>query len=673
MTIELTATGRILALAVFVAASASAQPITFSDIADPAHGITYTRQPSAIVANANALRAQGKMGLYDLALAYPLKPMGAPGVALLDFDNDGDLDMYVTNGPGKDNSLYANQLAQGAFTFVEVPAAAGAAATSQDSTGVCYGDTDNDGDDDLYVLGRGEPNRFFENRGGSFMELTDLLGSDIAAGNYNASSCAMGDLDADGLLDIFVGNTFDWGTKRAIMVEPFALNEYNQLFANRGGNRFEDVSAGSGLQNFRDISWSATIFDYDSDGDVDILVANDQGAIVPFRYGGIDRGFVRIYRNNGNFKFSDVTAAAGLRIAGSYMGFAVADFDGDKTVDLYVSNIGDWLEPFISVPYTLGDQTTRWFLNNGNGTFRDPGISTAIRASGWAWGTSAFDYDNDGDFDLVSMGGLDVGPFVDRSNPGSVLVNDGKANFTLDIAALAAGDHLHKDDHALATGDLNNDGFEDVVSVAHVDLRHLPAIPYPFGYGTPLDGIASFVPTWAPTGNGVEFQYTGAPLLPGIMTVEINNGGNGNGWVNVDVLGAKGLATAGKVNRSGIGATVRFTPAGGNTATQPILGGSSHSSQDSLTAHFGLGKARRGMIEVVWPGNVRNRLYNVRSGEQITFPEIPCNFASTTTSRKAYDVCVKRSLNQLVRAGAINSAARDRFYASALTAFDDAH
>jgi hypothetical protein len=92
-----------------------------------------------------------------------------------------------------------------------------------------------------------------------------------------------------------------------------------------------------------------------------------------------------------------------------------------------------------------------------------------------------------------------------------------------------------------------------------------------------------------------------------------------------------------------------------------------------MTAHFGLGKARRGMVEVVWPGNVRNRLYNVRSGERITFPEIPCNFASTTTSRKSYDVCVKRSLNQLVRAGAINSAARDRFYASALTAFDDAH
>jgi hypothetical protein len=669
---QLATAGRILALAALAAGSALAQPITFRDVAGPAHGVTYERAPSATAASVDALRARQVMNLYALALAYPLKPYGAAGVALLDYDRDGDLDIYATNGPGRDNSLYANQLAQGVFTFVEVPGAAGAAATGQDSTGVCFGDTDNDGDLDLYVLGRGEPNRFFENRGGSFVDVSGLAGSDIAGGNQNSSSCAMGDVDGDGLLDVFVGNTFDWATKAAIMVEPYVLNEYNQLFVNRGGNRFEDVSASAGLQNVRDISWSATMFDVDADGDVDILVANDQGAIPPGKYGGVDRGFVRIYRNDGNLRFTDVTARAGLRIPGSYMGFAVADLDGDWTLDLYVSNIGDWLEPFIGIPYTLGDQTTRWFLNNGDGTFRDPRISPAVGASGWAWGTSAFDYDNDGDFDLVSYGGLDVGPLIDKSNPGTILVNDGRANFTVDLAALAgAADHGKRDDHALATGDLNDDGFEDIVSISHVDLHHLPLIPYPFGYGTPLDGIAGFIPTWAPTGQGLDFAYTGAPLLPGTLAIEINSGGNGNGWVNVDTLGTRGITTRGRVNRDGIGAVVRFTPAGGRTATQPILGGSSHSSQDSLTAHFGLGKAPRGMVEVTWPGGVRNRLYNVRSGERVTFPEIPCSF-DTRQGRRAYETCVKRALSQLVRAGVLDAARSARFQASAMTAYEAA-
>ena len=144
MTNKLAATGRVLALAALITGSAHAQPIIFQDIADPAHGITYSRTPSAIVANADALRAKGKMGLYDLALAYPLKSMGAPGVALLDYDNDGDLDIYVTNGPGRQQPC-SNQLAEGDH-LRRRPRRAGAGALKQDRTGVCDGDTDNDGD-----------------------------------------------------------------------------------------------------------------------------------------------------------------------------------------------------------------------------------------------------------------------------------------------------------------------------------------------------------------------------------------------------------------------------------------------------------------------------------------------------------------------------------------------
>jgi hypothetical protein len=163
------------------------------------------------------------------------------------------------------------------------------------------------------------------------------------------------------------------------------------------------------------------------------------------------------------------------------------------------------------------------------------------------------------------------------------------------------------------------------------------------------------------------------PLLPGTLSIEINSGGNGNRGVDVRTVGTKGLVTGGRSNRDGIGALVRFQPAGGKTATQGILGGSSHSSQDSLLAHFGLGKARRGMVEVVWQGGVRNRLYNVRAGETVRFPEIPCDFAKSWANVDAYRACVTTALDEAVAANVITGQQRGRFLQSAVRAYNDAH
>lgn len=665
--------------AILVGAPATAQ-IRFTDIASPANGITYHRTPSTTWALAENLRQQGlqrPISLATLIFDYPLKPGGAPGVALLDYDNDGDLDIYVTNGPGADNALYANQLKDsGTLTFIEVSGAAGAAAREQDSTGVCYGDLDNDGDSDLLVLGRGESVRLFENQGGSFQDITFVAGNQIGGHHYNSSSCAMGDVNGDGLLDVFIGNTFDWSTKTAIAAEPWALNEHNQLFLNAGGNKFTDVSATSGIRTSqRDISWSAVMFDYDKDGDLDIIVANDQGAMPTFRYGGINRGFVRTFKNDGTGKFTEVSRSTNMRSPGGYMGFAVADYNGDGNLDLYVSNVGDWIEPFLGLPYVVGDQTTRWFLANGDGSFRDPGVG-ALRASGWSWGTAPIDYDNDGDFDIASVGGLDVGPFVDRSNPGTILVNDGNANFTFsDALAKSGSQHPRRNGHALAVGDLNNDGFEDLVTVSDVNgAPDFPVFPYGFGYGAPFESMGGLVLDWFPADPLFNsFVWSGVPLLPGTLSVDINSGGNGNHSVQVRTVGTKGLVTGGRSNRDGIGATVRFQPAGGKPATQPILGGSSHSSQDSLLAHFGLGKARRGMVEVTWQGGVRNRLYHVRAGETVRFPEIPCDFAKSWASKAAYTACVSAALDEAVAANVINGEQRARFAQSASRAYDDAH
>ncbi len=647
---------------------AFAQGVTFRDIADADHGITYRRTASANDAIAEAIRQRGTTSKFDVLLG-PAKERGAPGVALLDFDRDGDLDIYATNGPGHANSLYSNQLREtGQVRFRDVAKQVGAGLADQDSTGVCFGDIDNDGDSDLYVLGAGMPNRLLEYRNGRYVDITSKAG--VGGGNLNHSSCAMSDLDGDGRLDLFIGNTFDWKNKMPIMVEPFALNQPNQLFLNRGGRRFRDVSASAGIQGaVNDISWAVALFDYDADGDDDIFVANDQGAIPPARYGGVDRGFVRTYKNDGHARFTEVTAETGLGKPESHMGFAVADFDGDGTLDLAISNIGDYIEPFFGIHYTLGDQTQRWFLNNGDGTFRDPGVGPALVSSGWSWGISPLDYDNDGDFDYVGLGGFDMSLIVDESNPGPILVNDGDAHFSPDLAL--AADHSSRNDHGVAVGDLDGNGFEDVVSVSIVNRpTALPFALYPISYGGYLDGIAGFAPVWSLTGNGDEARWSGIRMDNGTLAIELNQGGNGKKGVDVDVLGSIGLTERGKVNRDGIGAIVSFTPDGGRKATQPVLGGSSLASQDSLTAHFGIGDTRTGTVEVVWPGRVKNRLYGVAAGERVRFPEIPCSF-DTATSRGAYRACVNNAVKDLQRAGAIDRAQRDRFLASALRAYDE--
>ena len=207
--------------------------VTFTDVAENGGaGITYLRAgtPERQAARA-AIEAMetlpNETWRMTRALQFPMKADGTPGVALLDFDDDGDLDIYVTNGPGAPNSLFSNQLEEtGVLEFVDVAADAGVTATDQDSSGVCFGDIDNDGDLDLYVLGVGEQHRLFENqlvrrRGNSqrghshddrgrgrgravFEDITARAGA--GGPNRGSVGCSMADFDGDGLLDIVIAN-----------------------------------------------------------------------------------------------------------------------------------------------------------------------------------------------------------------------------------------------------------------------------------------------------------------------------------------------------------------------------------------------------------------------------------------------------------------------------------
>ncbi len=656
--------------------------VTFTDIAaGDGAGITYRRGASPSQAIWDAIKQEPLYTFQEHGPLTPGKSSGNPGVAIFDFDLDGDLDLYVSNGPDRANSLYSNQLEEtGQLTFVDVAVEAGVDATDQDSTGVCYGDIDNDGDKDLYVMGLGEPNRLFENQGdGTFDNIT--LSSQAGAGNTHPSTCSFGDINSDGLLDLVVANSYDnWDHRLPLQLFEFAhLMEPNQVFLNVGDNVFQDISETAGIQTFTAITWSIAIVDYDLDGDGDIILADDQGPKKPAKFeGGKDVGYIRVYQNDGTGAFTDVTEAVGTNRFGAWMGLSFGDLNSDGNMDIFGTNLGDYLAalmaPVVGFVDAGGDWTSSWFLGQDDGSFIHPGIG-ALGTTPFGWGNSMADYDNDGDTDIIFHGALDMGPFVDASNPGSILQNDGNGNFNRDPIALAnSTNHLRRTVHGMAVGDLNKDGFIDIVSASNMDWPEpLPLAPFPpFTLGGQFDDVAFIFPTFTPVDptNLLEgFTWNGFQEAEGTLSVEINSGDNASGSVTVTTLGAQGLTRHGKVNRDGIGSVVLFKPRRGEQVMKPIVSGGSFSSADSLDAIFGLGTDRKGTVEVLWPGGVRNRLYNVRAGEQIVFPEIPCSFTDESSNWWSYRYCVMSSLYELQEAGIIEHRDRARFQRSALKAF----
>lgn len=671
--------------------NAGSAPVTFSDIANNGGaGIGYRRTKSNSDATFDAIKLRPVYALPDIA-ASPLKSRGAPGVAVLDYDGDGDQDLYVTNGPGTANSLYQNQFKQGGGTnFIDVGAAAGVGATAQDSTGTCFGDIDNDGDEDLLVLGMMEDNRLFQNNGnGTFTDITPASG--VGGGALGHVSCAMGDVNGDGLLDIAVANVFDLSRQDAIWTDIFAFNHPNQLFINQGGNVFTDVSDTSGIRALYDvpqgdatISWAIALVDYDQDGDLDLIHADDQAAIPPGSFEGLDRGRLHVFRNDGSGHFYDVTELAFPPPPGvfpppkppsaQWMGLSFGDLNSDGQLDMFASCTGDYLAQQFGIAIPPGISTSRWFLGAPGGTFTQPGVG-ALVATPFGWGTSINDFDNDGDADITYFGSMDVGPYFLTDNPGVMLRNDGAANFTFDGDAFASSREktLRGETQGVGVGDLNDDGFPDVVHVAGAYIpTTIPLVPAVQRWGGPFDATAFVAPTFFPTGF-FEAEWAGLNLENGYLSVQLNSANNGNRWVKIKTLGTKGLTALGKNNRDGIGALVKFTPRKGKTVMSPVLGGSSYASQHALEQTFGLKNESRGTLDITWPGGAHNRLYDVEKFERLTYPEIPCDFEASWPNKNAYRACVDAALGQLVSNNTITSSYRNRLRQSAYKAYDDCH
>jgi hypothetical protein len=498
------------------------------------------------------------------------------GVAIFDYDNDGWPDIFLVNGTtlegfpsGKgrapSNHLYRNNHDG---TFTDVTAKAGLMATGW-GQGVCVGDYDNDGWEDLYVTYYGK-NRLYHNQSGVFTEVADQSGV-AGTGKSWGTGCAFVDYDRDGLLDLMVANYVDFDLSTApapgervscvwkgvpVMCGPRGLPPAkNILYRNLGNGKFEDVTSKAKIdQTGGHYAFSVSTFDFDDDGWPDIYVACDSTASI-------------LYHNNRDGTFTDVAVVAGAAYnedgreqAG--MGSTIADYDADGRLDIFKTN--------------FSDDTSTLYRNNGDGTFDDvtfaAGLGLYTRYLGW--GTMFLDFDNDGWPDLLLVNGH-VYPEVDKQNLGSsyqepriLYHNNGDKTFS-DISAQAGpGITAVRAGRGLAVGDLWNDGRISAV------ISNMNAHP----------------------------------------SLLVNQVRSPNHWIGLKTVGTKS-------NRDGIGARVTLK-VGARSLVNEIRSGSSFDSNSDMRMHFGLAAATKiDWIQVRWPSGLTERFENIAVDTILTLKE----------------------------------------------------
>jgi len=508
--------------------------------------------------------------------SYIIEAKGS-GLAFFDYDNDGWLDIYLTNGtqldahwpPGKapTSHLYKNNRDG---TFTDVTEKSGLARTGW-QTGVCVGDYDNDGNDDLFCCFWGHNVLFHNNGDGTFTDVTRKAGlydDEIRWG----SGCTWLDYDRDGRLDLFVCHYIKLDPQKTpdpagpsvcqwkgipVMCGPRGLTgDTNCLYHNNGDGTFTDVSARSGiLKPGPRYSITPVSYDFDNDGWPDIYVAVDSEPSM-------------LLRNNHDGTFTDIAVLAGCAYSEngheqSGMGVGVGDYDCDGWFDIFKTN--------------FADDTCNLYHNNGDGTFTDVTFSSGIGINNRyvAWGCEFVDYDNNGWPDIIQVNGH-VYPEIDQhnisqtfKNPRLVYRNMGDGKFKDVSASMGPGIGEKFSSRGAAFGDYDNDGDIDVLILNLSDP-------------------------------------------PSLLR---NDGGNSQNWIKIKLIGTQ-------CNRTAIGARVRVTT-GKHTQMNEVHSGSSVMSQSDFRLHFGIGDSQfADVIEVKWPTTQKlERFTQVKANQILTIRE----------------------------------------------------
>lgn len=427
------------------------------------------------------------------------------GTAWGDFNNDGLLDLYLVNH-GQSNILYLNN---GNGTFEDVTSRAGVG-DSGDGVGCAWADYDNDGFLDLFFSNRPGFDRLYQNRGDTtFTDRAPEFGISDPSGW--GESVAWGDYDNDGYIDLY----------------KMRMNQSNILYHNLSGVDFEDVTSFAGVGHGGPGEGAAWC-DYDNDGDLDIYATNASG-------------YNLLYRNNGDGTFTDYTDSAGIREYGSSFGCAWGDYDNDGDFDLYVGRNGN----------------NRLYRNNGDGTFDDVSVEAGVDHNGWAVGVTWGDYDNDGWLDVHVA--IHQGDDVLYRNLG-----DGTFEDVTDQARV----HNYLEGRGNIWGDFDNDGFLDL-------------------------------------------YVTNQPYARNVL---FKNNGNDNHFIHVTLIGT----VSGK---DGIGSKI-VCVSGDLRMTAQVDGGSGFASQNSLPVEFGLGNnSLVDSLYIFWlSGNV-DILTNIQADQFIQVTE----------------------------------------------------
>lgn len=350
------------------------------------------------------------------------------GQAFGDFDQDGWLDLYLTDSTGP-NRLYRNVF--GSFQLVEDQPVS---LPEHASGGAIFIDYDNDGDKDLYVVGQG-PNVLFENREGSFVDVTEVAGvGDPGQGE----TATWGDFDQDGFLDLYVAN---WYCIHCTVNHEQAAQD--RLFHNDGDGTFTDVSHLLGARFLDGYAFVGGFVDFDDDGDLDIYLVNDKGREGP-RADGDPMNRNAYFRNDGpgcdGWCFTETAIQLGCDARIDGMGIAVADYDLDGDLDMYMSNTPDEV----------------LYRNDGH-TFVDVSHEAGVVVGNTTWGNAFLDYDDDGYPDLYVASGTVFGP----TNPNKLYRNLGDGTFA-DVSDGSGADHPAYT-IGVAVADYDRDGGVDVV------------------------------------------------------------------------------------------------------------------------------------------------------------------------------------------------------------------